>query len=50
MITLQEVIAQVQRIGAMKYPYLRKVKVFFEERLDIPSMVRQMCSLAIITG
>jgi hypothetical protein len=27
MITLQEVIAQVQIAGAMKYPYLKKIKV-----------------------
>jgi hypothetical protein len=27
MITLQEVIAQVQRVGAMKYPYLKRLKV-----------------------
>lgn len=27
MITLEELIGQVQMIGAMKYPYLRKLKV-----------------------
>jgi hypothetical protein len=27
MITLEEMIAQVQIAGAMKYPYLKKVKV-----------------------
>jgi hypothetical protein len=33
MITLQEVIEQVQIAGAMKYPYLKKVKVNYLENI-----------------